>query len=146
MKAKILVVDDWDKWRARLTKILKAEGYSVESASSYAEADRMLSGGPFDVAIVDSRLVDADESNIDGLKLLREIDERGEGTSLIVLTGYITRERAARFLGAREFDFVEKKQFEIGRFLAMIERAVAKARKRCLSACDNWGAGGYPSL
>ncbi len=115
-QARILVVDDWPKWRTRIEKILKARGYAVETAASYAEAKRLLGGKPFEVAIVDTRLIDADESNIDGLRLLKEIERLGEATCLVVLTGYVTRALAARIL--TDFYFVE-----------IVEKAVDKAQK-----------------
>ncbi|MGQ9625289.1 MAG: response regulator [Anaerolineae bacterium] len=136
MKGKILVVDDWARWRERLERILKAEGYVVETALSYEESRSILSRESFDVAIVDTRLVDADENNIDGLLLLREIERQSPETSLVVITGYITRQQAKKILEDREFFFVEKKSFELKPFLEIVEKAARRAqarRQRCSS-------------
>lgn len=130
MKGKILVVDDWARWRERLERILKAEGYVVETALSYEEARSILSRESFDVAIVDTRLVDADENNIDGLLLLREIERQSQETSLVVITGYITRQQAKKILEDREFFFVEKKRFELKPFLEIVEKAARRAQAR----------------
>jgi two-component system response regulator PilR (NtrC family) len=127
-QAHILVVDDWPKWRARIEKVLKARGYAVETAASYEEAKRLLDRELFDVAVVDTRLIDADESNIDGLRLLKEIESLRKGTSLVVLTGYVTRELVASVLV--DFYFVEKKHFDSDNFLKIVERAVDRAKGR----------------
>ena len=130
VKGKILVVDDWPRWRERLEQILRARGYQVYIAASYVEARRLLCAEHFDVAIVDTRLVDADEHNIDGLLLLREIGWQSPETSLVVLTGYITRQQAEEVLGEQDFYFVEKKSFALPSFLATVEEALRRARNR----------------
>jgi DNA-binding NtrC family response regulator len=103
---RILIVDDQRNWRRTLKQILSAEGHEVVLAATLAEAEAALSGATFDLAIVDMRLVDEDEYDVQGIELLNLIKKREPQTCAIILTGYRTEEleqKARREYGADEF-------------------------------------------
>jgi DNA-binding NtrC family response regulator len=86
--ADVLVVDDLADWRATFKGLLVDAGFVVQVASSKAEAMALLSSQEFPVAVVDMRLDDSDESNIDGLKLAEDVLNQGIPTKVILVTGY----------------------------------------------------------
>ena len=55
-KPRILLVDDEERFRTNLQKMLRAQGLAVEAASSGAEALEELKRSPCDVIVLDIRL------------------------------------------------------------------------------------------
>ena len=64
----VLLVDDEEKLVRNLGRALRDEGHEVAAATSAAEAQRLLSGRPFDVLVVDNRMPDRT-----GLELIRDL-------------------------------------------------------------------------
>ena len=88
MRGKILIVDDFADWRELLRGLLQREGYSVHSAATLHEAREYVDQSKdLDLAILDIRLIETDETNEDGMRLLREIHERQTFTKVIMITG-----------------------------------------------------------
>lgn len=86
-RGRVLIVDDMATWREMLADIL-LDSHDVLSVSNYEEALNLIATEDFDVAILDVRLEDKDDFNVDGLKLLKEIKEKKPTTGVIILTGY----------------------------------------------------------
>ena len=129
-KAAVLIVDDQPNWLSLFSDLLEDE-YDVTSASGHKEALAALDREPpFHVAVVDIRLDDRDRDNEDGLRLIEEINRKGEPTKTIIVTGYPTfrtSRRAFRDLGA--LDYIEKypedgKSFNVAGFRQAVSRAV----------------------
>ena len=134
MAYNILVIEDTKDWRTKLVNYLIEEGeYNIHEADNYERANELLQEQPFDVAVVDIRLVDWDEQNEQGMQLLRELDEIKEAnaTQVIVITGYGTEERMRRaFRDHRVVDFMKKKGFDPQEFKATVLMAAEKAFRR----------------
>lgn len=92
MRHKILVVDDLPDWRATLRGLLKDLDYEVEVAGSSADAMTLLENGSFDLALLDIRLDETDESNVEGIELARKIKKQYPELKLVMITGYETPE------------------------------------------------------
>jgi signal transduction histidine kinase/CheY-like chemotaxis protein len=84
----VLIVDDLQEWRDKFVSILGDAGYTIRTADSYLAASHELASHQFDVAIVDMRLVDHDDDNRDGLRLLEHIESAELDTRVIIVTGY----------------------------------------------------------
>ena len=84
----ILVVDDLSDVRATISGMLADEGYEVETAGSLTEALTLLKNGHFDLAILDVRLDEVDEDNIEGFDLAAEIRQHWPDMKIVLLTGY----------------------------------------------------------
>jgi DNA-binding response OmpR family regulator len=84
----ILVVDDQENWRKLLYSLLSEEGYVVDLAADFEQADHAISHRSFDVLVLDVRLKDTDIYNVQGLELLRRAKSQKQNTKVIVLTGY----------------------------------------------------------
>jgi DNA-binding NtrC family response regulator len=133
MRGKILIVDDFADWRELLRGLLQREGYSVHSAATLQEARHYVDQSKdLDLAILDIRLVETDETNEDGMHLLREIHERQTFTKVIMITGHGTMETQRKaFREFHAFDFFRKEQFDSEEFrFAVREAAEQAARER----------------
>jgi len=86
MKARILVVDDLEEWRYIIKDALE-EKYDIETAASLKEAVKLLrSTPPYQVVVTDIGL-SSDQTNTDGLDLLKEIHWRSPATRTIAVSG-----------------------------------------------------------
>jgi DNA-binding NtrC family response regulator len=106
MRKRILVVDDVPDWRAKLQSIFKGE-YDVKTVDNYEDALEVIREREAELVIVDLRLNATDETNREGMELLKQLAERRINS--IVLTGYPERElqeKAEKKYNA--FDFIDK--------------------------------------
>jgi DNA-binding NtrC family response regulator len=129
MRGKILIVEDFADWRELLKGLLQREGHLVEAASTLQEAEgRLAQTKDLDLAILDIRLMETDESNEDGLRLLAEIHERQGFTKVIMITGHGTMETQRKaFRAFHAFDFFRKEQFDSEEFRQAVREAVEQA-------------------
>ena len=97
---KILLVDDEERFRSNLKKMLTAEGFEVSEANSGQKALEELVLHAYDVILLDMRMPD-----MDGLTTLAAIKERHPDPEVIILTGHASVDAAAEIirLGAAEF-------------------------------------------
>ena len=93
---KILVVDDLPDWRATLGGLLEDAGYDVQVAESFPAALKLLETSHFDLAVLDMRLDETDESNTEGLDLATKINQHWPATRVVVITGYGTPDTMRR--------------------------------------------------
>jgi two-component system response regulator PilR (NtrC family) len=129
MRGKILIVEDFADWRELLQGLLQREGYDVESAATLLEAQEHIGqAGDLDLAVLDIRLVETDEANQDGMRLLGEIHERRSFTKVIMITGHGTMESQRKaFREFHAFDFFRKEQFDSEEFRQAVREAVEQA-------------------
>ncbi|MCE7904292.1 MAG: response regulator [Anaerolineae bacterium CFX3] len=129
-KYSVLVVDDQDNWRELLIDLLK-DDFEVKSASNFNEALEIIRNQdpPFHVVVTDMRLNDEETGNEDGLTLIEKLNERGDETKTIVVTGYATIDTARRALSnLAAYDYLEKrpsdgKPFDIEGIRSVVHRA-----------------------
>jgi two-component system nitrogen regulation response regulator NtrX len=133
MRGKILIVEDYADWRQLLTGLLQREGYQVKDMATLQEARSYIDQTKdLDLAILDIRLVETDETNEEGMRLLGEIHECGGFTRVIMITGHGTMETQRKaFREYHAFDFFRKEQFDSEEFRQAVREAVEQAvRKR----------------
>ena len=131
MRGKILIVEDFADWRELLGGLLQREGHQVEAVPTLHEARDCLERiSELDLAILDIRLVETDETNEDGMQLLAEIRERQTFTRVIMITGHGTMESQRRaFREYQAFDFFRKEQFDSEEFRQGVREAVEQAAR-----------------
>ena len=131
MRGKVLIVEDYTDWRDLLSGMLQREGLDVETAGSLQEAqDFLQKSKDLDLAILDIRLVETDETNEDGLRLLSEIHKKQEFTKVIMITGHGTMEMQRKaFREYKAFDFFRKEQFDSDDFRQGVQEAVQEAAR-----------------
>jgi two-component system response regulator AtoC len=101
----ILVIDDEAALRQILSSLVRRAGYSVDVASSAAEATAKLIRGDVDVALCDVRLPDGD-----GIELVRSFKTSNSGidTQFIMVTAFASMETAVEALRAGATDYIVK--------------------------------------
>ena len=100
---KLLIVDDQILYLKSLELALKKK-FEVTTALSYNEAIEKLQQNP-DLALVDVRLDEDDEDNVDGLKILEWIKQSSLTISVFMMSAYreFSYAEQALNLGAKHF-------------------------------------------
>jgi DNA-binding response OmpR family regulator len=80
---RVLIIDDDKSILQILSKILRKNGFSVDTAQSGQEAMRKLAAKTYSAALIDVRLQDTN-----GLDLLNQIQKIAPQMRKIILTGY----------------------------------------------------------
>ena len=88
--SKILVVDDLLDWRITFRGLLEDEGFYVRIADASEAALALLEKASFDLAILDIRLDETNEDNVEGITLAKKIRLHWPQTQVIIITGYET--------------------------------------------------------
>jgi len=121
----VFVVDDDDGIRAALRTVLEEDGCRVED---YPGGEAFLAalgtGRPGEDGCL---LVDAAMPGMDGLDLLRRLDEAGHRLPAIMITGHGDVPTAVRAMKAGAVDFIEK-PVRAPELLASIGRALDRSR------------------
>ena len=78
---KILIVEDEPSLREIMCRALVQEGYVVEMAATFAEADAKIAGYNYDCILLDVMLPDGN-----GLKLLERVKELGKRENVIIVS------------------------------------------------------------
>ncbi len=100
---KILVVDDSTIIRKTLENHLRKKQYSVNTAQTLADAERLLNRCKFDLVFVDVDLPDGD-----GTQLLERLSEEPGSPMIVVITGRGTIESAVNCMQLGAFDYLVK--------------------------------------
>ncbi len=128
--ARILVVDDDQEERLDVTRMVEALGYAAETAANGEEALEKLGASPIDAIVTDLMM-----PRMDGITFLRTLQERGDQTPAVVLTGFGNiREAMAIVHDLHAFWFLEKpaQQVVLG---PLLERAIG--HRRLLAEAEN---------
>ncbi len=121
MKAgRVLVVDDEPTMADGLRLVLEAEGHSVVTAATAAQALEAVNGHGFHLAIVDLVLPDGD-----GLSLLREMKRRDSAMEVIVITAHGSIPKAVEAIKDGAFYFVAK-PFDPDEITALVGKALER--------------------
>lgn len=102
--ARIILIDDEHNLRHTLSRLLVREGHEVVEGGSFAEVERHLRPGQFDLLICDILMPD-----FDGLQVLREVVERrGCREPVVLVTGQPSLESASEAVRRGAFDYFSK--------------------------------------
>jgi UDP-3-O-[3-hydroxymyristoyl] N-acetylglucosamine deacetylase len=118
MAETILIVDDEEQIRASLRGVLADEGFRVVEADNGRSALAAIAAEHPRLVLLDIWMPE-----IDGIELLRQIQERHPGTSVIVISGHGNIETAVRATQLGAVDFIEK-PFSLDGLLLRVERAL----------------------
>lgn len=103
MTSHILVIDDEESLRFTLGSFLQDEGYIVTTASSFAEAEKLIQQSSFDLIFLDINL-----GRHSGLELLSSIRGSLAHTPVIMITGAPEVSTAAEAVRQGAFDYIPK--------------------------------------
>ena len=92
-KTSILIVDDNEGIRETLSSILEEKGYDTDTAKNGAEAIEKSKTRFYNIALLDIKLPD-----VEGTKLLTEMQETSPKMIKIMITGYASLQNAVEAL------------------------------------------------
>jgi DNA-binding NtrC family response regulator len=118
----VLVVDDEDRFRENLIKLLGIHGLSAVGAESGAQALEILGSRPVDVILLDVKM-----PGMGGLDVLAEVKKIDPLIEVIVLTGHASVDTAKEIIALGGYDYLLKPH-GIEDLIAKIETAFEKRR------------------
>ncbi len=130
-KPKILIVDDEERFRKTLSKLLVVKGFEVEQASSGKEAIEIVKNNDsLDIVLLDIRM-----PGIDGVDTLAALKKINPLLEVIVLTGHASVDVAVEIMQRGGYEYLLK-PCDFDELLAKIDSAferrmfrLEKARK-----------------
>ena len=100
---RILLVDDDRAFRVSTSALLREEGHLVVEAADGPQAIEALKTGGFDLILLDLRM-----PGVDGIQLIEVLRRWGEGTPILMISGFGTVETAVKALHTGADDFLTK--------------------------------------
>ena len=120
MNPDILIVDDEENVRFFLKEVMKREGYNVTLAENGLTAIDKIKGGRYDIVLLDLRMPD-----INGMKVLEEIEKIDPSIIVIIITAHGTKQIAYDAIRKGAYDYFSK-PVDIDELRIVIKRAVDK--------------------
>jgi len=120
-KDKLLIIDDEERLRNLLARILQLEGYDVLVASNGKEAIKKLQHEVIPVVISDVKLPD-----INGIELTSQIKASWPATEIIVLTAFGTINDGVKAIKGGAFDYITKGD-DNEKIIPLVSKAMDKA-------------------
>ncbi|TWI81314.1 DNA-binding NtrC family response regulator [Lacibacter cauensis] len=120
-QAKVLVIDDEEKIRTLLSKIISLEGFEVVQAADCKSGLKKLDQQAFDVVICDVKLPDGS-----GVELLKTIKEKYPALEIILLTAYGNIPDGVTAIKNGAFDYLTKGD-DNNRVVPLLYKAAEKA-------------------
>lgn len=104
MKKRILIIDDEENIRRMMRLTLEAAGHEVgEAANGQQGLDFYGDGASWDIVLLDQRM-----PGMDGLEVLRHLNQRYAEAQVIMITAYASVELAVEAMKIGATDFVRK--------------------------------------
>lgn len=100
---RVLVVDDEERFRTTLGKLLSAKGMLVSVAGSGQEAIDLLKGQPHDVVLLDVKM-----PGLSGQETLPELKKVDPKVEVVILTGHASVDIAAEMIAHGGSDYLLK--------------------------------------
>ena len=120
---RVLIADDDRSITEGLSAILRDEGYDVAVAVDGQKALDQLGAEAFGVVLADLKM-----PKVDGLGLLKELQQRQIPTECIIVTGQATVDSAVQAMQQGAYDYIEKPLTadKLNRLKALIPKALDK--------------------
>ena len=119
---KILIVEDEPSLSEIMSRALKQEGYVVETAATYAEADMKVAGYSYDCILLDIMLPDNN-----GLRLLEHIRAMGKRENVIIVSARNSLEDKVYGLEIGADDYLPK-PFHTAELIARVKSVLRRGR------------------
>lgn len=115
-KKRILIVDDEENVRQLLEKVLKKEGYLIDTANNGDSALDKIEKSNVDIVITDINMPE-----MDGIELLKQIVKLGQGIKVILITAFATLDTAVEALRFGACDYITK-PFDLDEILLSVKK------------------------
>lgn len=122
MPAKVLIIDDEEKLRNLIARILKLEGYSITEAGSLGNARKSMKADEPDVVLCDVKLPDGS-----GVDFVSELKREHPFTEVILLTAYGNIPDGIQAMKNGAFDYITKGD-DNNRLIPLLSRAMEKVQ------------------
>ena len=100
---RVLIVDDEERFRNTMCKLLNVRGVAAETADNGAKALEKLKSGAYDVLILDVRMPE-----MGGVEVLSEIRKFNPEIEVIIMTGYASVDTAKAIMRLGAYDYMLK--------------------------------------
>jgi DNA-binding NtrC family response regulator len=102
-KPKVLIVDDEERFRNTMCKLLTVEGFEASTAGSGQQALEELRQRHYDVVILDVRMPE-----MTGVQALAEMRRTDPEIEVIIMTGYASVDAAKEIMEIGAYDYLLK--------------------------------------
>lgn len=119
---KLLIIDDEEKLRSLLARILKLEGYLITEAGSAAQALKQADKDEPDIILCDVKLPDAS-----GVDLVVQLKNKHPQAEIILLTAYGNIPDSVQAIKNGAFDYITKGD-DNEKIIPLVARAAEKVR------------------
>ncbi len=99
----LIIVDDDDPFRSRLSRAMEKKGFSVKEAKTAEKALEVIKSSPPSFAVVDLRLETGN-----GLDVVKELSKVKKDSRIVMLTGYGNLPTAVAAVKAGAIDYMAK--------------------------------------
>jgi two-component system response regulator AtoC len=120
----ILIADDEEPIRHVLTVLLAEQGFFVRSVKDGEDALRELAARDYDALVTDVRM-----PGMDGLSLVRAVQQQAPETTVIVMSAYGSHDLALEAMKAGAYDYLGK-PFRPDEVLLVLRKAEERERLR----------------
>ncbi|MGE5838748.1 MAG: sigma-54-dependent transcriptional regulator [Deltaproteobacteria bacterium] len=103
VKPRVLIVDDEERFRTTMAKLLTVNGLEVTAVGSGEDALEELKSKPYDVITLDIRM-----PGMSGLEALAEIKKANPGVEVIILTGHASVDTAVEIMKLGGYEYLLK--------------------------------------
>ncbi|MFT4154842.1 sigma-54-dependent transcriptional regulator [Parafilimonas sp.] len=121
MASRILIIDDEEKLRSLLSRIISLEGFTVTQAGDLMSASRILQKEAFDVLLCDVKLPDGN-----GVDFVKEVKEKYPLTEVILLTAYGNIPDGVQAMKNGAFDYLLKGD-DNDKIIPLLNQAINKS-------------------
>jgi two-component system NtrC family response regulator len=121
---KILIIDDEEKLRSLLSRIIKLEGYNVFEAGNIKGGLKILEHNLVDVILCDVKLPDGN-----GVDLIKEVKAQYPLVEIILITAYGNIPDGVLAMKNGAFDYITKGD-DNGRIIPLLAKAIEKVKFR----------------
>ncbi len=119
---KILIIDDEEKLRSLLTRIIKLEGFTVTEAGTLKAGTKLLEKESFDIILCDVKLPDGN-----GVDFVKEIKPIYPSVEIILLTAYGNIADGVQAMKNGAFDYITKGD-DNDKIIPLLNRAIEKVQ------------------
>lgn len=128
MLSKILIIDDEEKLRSLLARIIKLEGYSVAEAADLKSALKILQKEEIDIVLCDVKLPDGN-----GVDFVKEFKLKFPSPEIILLTAYGNITDGVQAIKNGAFDYILKGD-DNDKIIPLLGQAINKINQNRRSA------------
>lgn len=100
---KVLIVDDEERFRKTLAKLLTAQGLYVDAVGSGEEALEFIENNDVDVILLDIRM-----AGMDGIETLSAVKKKDPSIEVIILTGHASVDVAVEIMKLGGYEYLLK--------------------------------------